>query len=76
MTATSKQIFMRVDEVAAELGVSKPYAYKLIKKLNEELAKTGCITISGRIDRKFFHEKFYGTKNERECKVKMKRKAI
>ncbi len=64
MTATSKQIFMRVDEVAEELGVSKPYAYKLIKKLNEELAKTGCITISGRIDRKFFHEKFYGTKNE------------
>ncbi len=64
MNATNKQIFMRVDEVATELGVSKPYAYKLIKKLNEELAKTGCITISGRIDRKFFHEKFYGTKNE------------
>lgn len=64
MTPTSKQIFMRVDEVAAELGVSKPYVYKLIKKLNEELAQTGCITISGRIDRKFFHEKFYCTKNE------------
>lgn len=64
MTTTSKQIFMRVDEVAAELGVSKPYAYKLIKKLNEELAQTDCITISGRIDRKFFHKKFYGTKNE------------
>ena len=64
MNATNKQIFMRVDEVATELGVSKPYAYKLIKRLNEELAKTGCITISGRIDRKFFHEKFYGTKNE------------
>ena len=56
--------FIRVDEVAQELSVSKPYAYKLIKKLNEELAQTGCITISGRIDRKFFHEKFYGTKNE------------
>lgn len=26
---------MRVDEVAAELGVSKPYAYKLIKKMNK-----------------------------------------
>ena len=34
------------------------YAYKLIRQMNEELAKTGCITISGRIDRKFFHEKF------------------
>ena len=26
------QIFMRVNEVAEELGVSVPYAYKLIKK--------------------------------------------
>ena len=53
-------MFMRVDEVAEELGVSVPYAYKLIRSMNAELKKTGCITISGRIDRKFFHEKFYG----------------
>lgn len=61
----AKQIFMRVDEVAAELGVSKPYAYKLIRKLNEELAQTGCITIAGRVDRKFFYEKFYGTRERK-----------
>ena len=60
------QMFMRVDEVAEALGVSKPYAYRLIRDLNEELKKTGCITISGRIDRKFFYEKFYGTKERRE----------
>ncbi len=53
---------MRVNEVAEELGVSVPYAYKLIRELNKELKKTGCITIAGRIDRKFFHEKFYGTR--------------
>ena len=57
---------MRVNEVAEELGVSVPYAYKLIRELNEELRKTGCITIAGRIDRKFFHEKFYGTREPRE----------
>ena len=61
----ANQIFMRVNEVAEELGgVSVPYAYKLIRQMNEELSKTGCITISGRIDRKFFHEKFYGTRTE------------
>ena len=60
------QMFMRVNEVADELGVSIPYAYKLIKEMNEELKKTGCITISGRIDRKFFHEKFYGTRSQAE----------
>ncbi len=61
-------MFMRVEEVAEEMGVSIPYAYKLIRKLNKELQATGCITIAGRIDRKFFHEKFYSTKttnNER-----------
>ena len=40
------EIFMRVNEVAEELGVSVPYAYKLIRELNEELRKTGCIPIA------------------------------
>ena len=40
--------FIRVDEVAQELSVSKPYAYKLIKKLNDELKEQGFITIAGR----------------------------
>ena len=62
------EIFMRVDEVAEELGVSVPYAYKLIREMNEELRKTGCITIAGPIDRKFFHEKFYGTREQTERK--------
>ena len=62
MTGT---MFMRVEEVAKELDVSIPYAYKLIRSMNEELKKTGCITIAGRIDRKFFREKFYGTREER-----------
>ena len=60
----ANQIFMRVNEVAEELGVSVPYPYTLIRQMNEELANTGCITISGRIERKFFHEKVYGTSTE------------
>ena len=57
-------LFVTAGEVAQNLGISKPFAYKLVRQMNEELAKTGCITISGRIDRKFFHEKFYGTRTE------------
>ena len=60
----ANQIFMRVNEVEEELGISIPFAYKIIRQMNKELAKTGCITIAGRIDRKFFHEKFYGTRVE------------
>ena len=39
--------FIRADDVAQELNVSKPYAYKLIRKLNEELNAKGFITIAG-----------------------------
>lgn len=49
--------FMRVDDVASELGVSKSYAYKIVKRLNDELKEMGYLTISGRISRKFFVEK-------------------
>lgn len=63
------KMFMRVEEVAEELDVSIPYTYKLIRKMNEELKKTGYVTIAGRIDRKFFHEKFYATKDQAERSV-------
>lgn len=52
--------FIRVDEVAQELSVSKPYAYKLIKKLNDELKEQGFITIAGRVNRQYFQERLYG----------------
>ena len=38
-----------VEEVAAELGVSKSYAYKIVKQLNDELQKLGYLTVSGRV---------------------------
>lgn len=50
---------MRADEVARELGVSRSYAYKLIKQLNEELRKKGYITVAGRVSRRYFNEKLY-----------------
>ena len=53
----AEQSFMRVEAVAAELGVSKSYAYKIVQKLNAELKAKGYMTISGRINRKYFMEK-------------------
>lgn len=55
--------FIRVDEVAEELDVSKPYAYKLIRKLNEELKEKGFLTIAGRVNRQYFNERFFGTES-------------
>ncbi len=64
-TDSMENKFIRVDEVAQELSVSKPYAYKLIKKLNDELKEKGFITIAGRINRQYFQERFYGARQER-----------
>lgn len=48
---------MRVEDVARELDVSKSYAYKIVQRLNAELREQGYLTISGRINRKYFMEK-------------------
>lgn len=56
--------FIRVDEVAEELNVSKPYAYKLIRQLNDELKAKGFITIAGRVNRQYFNERLYGAEKE------------
>ena len=60
----NKNLFIKAEEIAKELGVSKPYAYKLIRKLNEELKNKGFITISGKVSRQFFEEKIYGLRKE------------
>ena len=51
--------FMRADEVAKELEVSKSYAYRLIQQLNAELRAKGYITIAGRVNRQYFMERLY-----------------
>ena len=52
--------FVTAGEVAQDLGVSKPFAYKLVRQMNEELEEKGFITIAGRVSRKYYEEKFYG----------------
>jgi len=56
----SDTLFMKTEEIAKELGVSKSYAYKLVREMNDELNKKGFITIAGRVSRQYFKEKFYG----------------
>ena len=59
--------FMRVEEVAAELGVSASYAYKVIRRLNDELKAKGFVTIAGRINRQYFNERVYGGPGKEDC---------
>lgn len=52
--------FIRVDEVATALGISKSYAYKIVREMNNDLKRKGFITIAGRVSKQYFEEKFYG----------------
>lgn len=54
------ELFIKVEEIAKDLGVSKPYAYKLVREMNEELKDKGFMTIAGRVSRQYYEEKFYG----------------
>ena len=63
--------FMRVEDVARELDVSKSYAYKIVQKLNKELEAKGYITITGRVNREYFNERVYSS--ERPVKAPEKK---
>jgi hypothetical protein len=59
-------MFVTASEVAGDLGISKPFAYKLVKEMNEELRLKGFMTVAGRVSRKYYEEKFYGVSKERK----------
>ena len=57
MTDTS--VFYTADDISVILTVSKPTAYRIITRLNDELTNKGFIVVSGRVPKKYFNEKFY-----------------
>lgn len=42
------------------LGMSRAYAYKLIRRLNKEMEERGCITVPGRVSRAYFEKRLFG----------------
>ena len=60
-------LFMTADEVAKEMNVSKAYAYKIIQRLNRKLQELGYLTVSGKVNRKYFMKKVnYNDGKERQ----------
>ena len=63
---TMDTLFMTADEVAKEMNISKAYAYKIIQKLNREMQEMGYITVSGKVNRRFFMKKVNYNEKEME----------
>lgn len=52
--------FLTAQDVAQFMGISVPMAYKIIRRLNDELVAGGYITVSGKVSRSYFEKKVYG----------------
>ena len=60
---STNKLIMTAGEIAESLGVSKSFAYKIVQRLNAELRSKGFYTVSGKVSRRFFEEKFYGAQS-------------
>ncbi len=47
-------------DVEEYMGISVSMAYKVIRKLNDDLKKQGYITVSGKVNRRYFEMKTNG----------------
>lgn len=52
--------FLNAADVSEYMSISIPMAYKIIRRLNDELNAQGYLTISGKISRQYFEQKVYG----------------
>ena len=55
----STKNYLKASDVAEIMGVSVPTAYKIIRRLNDELKAAGYITVCGKVSRAYFEHKTY-----------------
>ncbi|MEG2930088.1 MAG: hypothetical protein RR846_11175 [Oscillospiraceae bacterium] len=57
--------FLDVNDVADYMEISVPLAYKMIRKLNDELTAQGYLIMPGKVSRVFLEERIYGVHLDR-----------
>lgn len=53
-----EKIYLAATDVAATLGVSRAKSYNIISKLNNELKAKGMIIVRGKVNKKYFYERY------------------
>ena len=56
----SAKNYLTASDVSEYMGISILMAYKIIRRLNDELKSNGYITISGKVNRVYFEQKTFG----------------
>ena len=57
-----EKLFLKVEDVCEILGCGRSKAYSVIRQLNSEMKQKGYITVTGRVNAKYFHERIYNGK--------------
>lgn len=58
-----KPEMIRAEDVAERLGISRTSAYSVIKELNRELAEKGYMTVTGKVSKDYFEQRYFGWKD-------------
>lgn len=61
MSSEEKGSMLGVDEVCERLGVSRSYAYRVIRRLNNDLNERGILTIPGKVNSAYLEERYFAT---------------
>jgi hypothetical protein len=54
----AKKEFYKYDDIKKLIDVKDGTAYSIIRKLNKELANKGYMTQRGRVNARYFHERY------------------
>lgn len=58
--ANENKIYLTANDLASMLGISVGHAYKIIRRMNNDLEKQGYLVISGKLPRKYFEKHWFG----------------
>lgn len=54
------KIYITASELSEMLDVSVGHAYKIIRRMNQELQKEGYLVIAGKVPKRYFEKRWYG----------------
>jgi prophage antirepressor-like protein len=58
--ANENKIYLTANDLASMLGISVGHAYKIIRRMNNDLEQQGYLVISGKLPRKYFEKHWFG----------------
>ncbi len=56
----NEKLYYNAAEIAEMVGVGRSKGYGIVKKLNQELEKSGYLVVKGKVPRDYFDARYFG----------------